>query len=127
MIKKLKSALFILLGFLSLAVGVLGIILPVLPGFPFLLFAAFCFAKSSKRIENRFKSTPLYKKYVEAILQKKGMTIKEKVRINLIADFFIIMSLIYVDILLVRVLLILLALYKHYYFIKRIKTIHTKH
>ncbi|MDQ7862685.1 DUF454 family protein [Peribacillus frigoritolerans] len=45
--------------------------LPVLPGGPFYLFAAFCFAKSSKSIENWFKSTSLYEKYVEAFLQKK--------------------------------------------------------
>ncbi|YCI76133.1 YbaN family protein [Bacillus sp. R1-10] len=122
-IKKVKSILFFLLGAISLLIGIAGTVLPVLPGGPFYLFAAFCFAKSSKSIENWFKSTSLYEKYVEAFLQKKGMTLKEKIRINLIADFFIIISVFYVDILLVKILLIVLALYKHYYFIKKIKTI----
>lgn len=54
---------------------------------------------------------------------KKGMTRREKIRINLIADFFIVISVFYVDILLVKILLVVLALYKHYYFIKKIKTI----
>ncbi|WHY55812.1 YbaN family protein [Peribacillus simplex] len=122
-IKKVKSILFFLLGSISLLIGIAGTVLPVLPGGPFYLFAAFCFAKSSKSIENWFKSTSLYEKYVEAFLQKKGMTRREKIRINLIADFFIVISVFYVDILLVKILLIGLALYKHYYFIKKIKTI----
>ncbi|WP_228467521.1 YbaN family protein [Peribacillus sp. JNUCC41] len=122
-IKKVKSILFFLLGSISLLIGIAGTVLPVLPGGPFYLFAAFCFAKSSKKIENWFKSTSLYEKYVVAFLQKKGMTRKEKIRINLIADFFIVISVFYVDILLVQILLIALALYKHYYFIKKIKTI----
>ena len=126
-IKKIKSILFFLLGSISLLIGIAGTVLPVLPGGPFYLFAAFCFAKSSKTIENWFKRTSLYKKYVEAFLQKKGMTRREKIRINLIADFFIVISVFYVDILLVKILLIALALYKHYYFIKKIKTIDPNH
>jgi len=122
-IKKVKSILFFVLGSISLLIGIAGTVLPVLPGGPFYLFAAFCFAKSSKSIENWFKSTSLYENYVEAFLQKKSMTRREKIRINLIADFFIVISVFYVDILLVKILLVVLALYKHYYFIKKIKTI----
>lgn len=125
-IKKIKSIVFFILGIISLGVGIAGTVLPVLPGGPFYLFAAFCFTKSSKRYETWFKNTSLYQKYVEPLLQKKGMTRKEKIRINLIADFFIIISIFYVKFLLVKVLLLLLAIYKHYYFIKKIKTIQPK-
>ncbi|MGR3763080.1 YbaN family protein [Rossellomorea sp. NS-SX7] len=123
-LKKIKSILFMLLGLVSLAFGLAGTVLPVIPGGPFYLFAAYCFAKSSKRIEDWFKSTTIYKKYVLAFLQKKGMTRKEKIRINVTADFFILISVVYVDILFVKILLIGMALYKHYYFIKKIKTLH---
>ncbi|WP_113971128.1 YbaN family protein [Rossellomorea aquimaris] len=122
-LKKIKSILFMLLGSISLVFGIAGTVLPVLPGGPFYLFAAFCFAKSSKRIDRWFKSTVIYDKYVLALLQKKGMTRKEKIRINVTADFFILLSVVFVDILFVRIILIGLALYKHYYFIKKIKTI----
>ena len=113
-----------MLGFIALVFGIAGTVLPVLPGGPFYLLAAYCFAKSSKRMEAWFKNTTIYEKYVLAFLQKKGMTKKEKIRINLTADFFILLSVLYVDILLVRIILIGLALYKHYYFIKKIETIH---
>jgi uncharacterized protein len=119
----LKKILFLLLGIISLIIGLAGTVLPVLPGGPFYLIAAFCFAKSSKKIDRWFKNSSIYKKYVEAFLLKKGMTRKEKIRINLIADFFIVASIIYVDIIAVRIIMIALALYKHYYFIFKIKTI----
>lgn len=122
-IKHIKNLVFALLGILSLGVGIAGTILPVLPGGPFYLFAAFCFSKSSKRVENWFKSTKVYQKYVLAFLQKKGLTKREKIRINIIADSFIIASFIMVDILIARIFMILLALYKHYYFIYKIETI----
>ena len=121
--KKMKSILFMLLGLIALVCGVAGTVLPVLPGGPFYLLAVYFFSKSSKRVDAWFKNTYIYKKYVVSFLEKKGMTLKEKIRINLTADFFILLSVLYVDILAVRIILIGLALYKHYYFIKKIKTI----
>ena len=122
-IKNIKSFIFVVLGFISFGLGVAGVVLPVIPGGPFFLFAAFCFGKSSKRVENWFKGTSFYKEYVVRIRENKGMTRKEKIRINLIADAFILFSVLYVDIILVKVIMIVLCIIKHYYFIKKIKTI----
>jgi len=87
------------------------------------LFAAFCFGKSSKSVENWFKRTSFYKEYVVRIRENKGMTRKEKIRINLIADAFIIFSVIYVDIIFVKIMMVVLGMIKHYYFIRKIPTI----
>ncbi len=66
--------IWLLLGFISFAVGTVGIVLPILPTFPFYLAALFCFAKSSKRLYDWFINTELYKKYLERFLQRRPMT-----------------------------------------------------
>lgn len=79
----LKKVFLVILGCLGLGLGALGAVLPLLPAFPFLMLAAFCFAKSSEKLHNWFISTGLYKKNLESFVQGKGMTVKTKVRIML--------------------------------------------
>lgn len=67
-----------LLGFLSLALGTIGIVLPILPTVPFYMATVFCFAKSSERLHSWFTSTGLYKKHLESFVQKRSMTVKSK-------------------------------------------------
>ena len=77
----IKKAFFVVLGCLSLGLGAVGAVLPILPTVPFLMLATFCFAKSSEKLHNWFISTKLYKKNLESFVQGKGMTVKTKIRI----------------------------------------------
>lgn len=45
----MKKILYIMIGCISLGLGIIGVILPILPTIPLVLLAAFCFAKSSER------------------------------------------------------------------------------
>lgn len=78
---KLKKILYITVGCLGLGIGAVGTVLPMLPAFPFLLLAAFCFGKSSEKLHAWFIGTKLYKDNLESYVQGKGMTKKTKVRI----------------------------------------------
>ena len=73
----MKKFLYILIGCISLGLGIIGVILPILPTVPFVLLAAFCFARSSERLDGWFKSTKLYRENNI----KSGMTKQAKVRI----------------------------------------------
>jgi len=72
---------WIILGFLCLALGTIGVFLPVLPTVPFYLVTAFSFAKSSERLHNWFVNTKLYKKNLESFVERKAMTLKTKLSI----------------------------------------------
>ncbi|MDE6128073.1 MAG: YbaN family protein [Lachnospiraceae bacterium] len=80
---KLKKILFVIVGCICVALGALGAVLPLLPAFPFLLLAAYCFARSSERLHNWFTGTKLYKNNLESYVKGKGMTRKTKIRIML--------------------------------------------
>lgn len=80
---KLKQWFFLAVGCLSLGVGCVGIVLPILPTVPFFLLTVFCFANSSKRLHDWFVGTTLYQKNLESFVQKKGMTARTKAGIIL--------------------------------------------
>ncbi len=73
----------LIIGFITLILGSIGIVVPFLPSTPFFLVSAFCFAKSFKRIDNWFKQTKIYKQYIEGLSNREGITLKAKVRILL--------------------------------------------
>ena len=78
---RVKKAIYIVLGCIGLGLGAIGAVVPMLPAFPFLMLAAFCFAKSSKRLHTWFINTKLYKKNLESYVTGKGMTWATKIRI----------------------------------------------
>ncbi len=73
--------LYLILGFLTLGLGALGVAVPILPTTPFLLVSAFCFARSSQRLNAWFKGTKLYQDNLETFVRGKGMPWKAKLRI----------------------------------------------
>lgn len=78
---KLKKIAYIVVGCIGVVLGAVGAVIPMLPAFPFLLLAAYCFGKSSERLNQWFIHTKLYKNNLETYVQGKGMTMKTKVRI----------------------------------------------
>lgn len=77
----MKKLLYLTGGFIGLGLGALGAALPLLPAFPFLLLAAYCFARSSERLHRWFVGTRLYKENLESFVAGRGMTRRTKLRI----------------------------------------------
>lgn len=73
----MRKILYIIIGCISLGLGIIGVIVPILPTVPFVLLAAFCFAKSSERLDGWFRNTKLYKENN----MKNSMTKQAKIRI----------------------------------------------
>lgn len=118
------KVIYIILGCISLGLGGLGAVLPLLPSFPFLLFSAFCFGKSSKRLHEWFIGTSLYKNNLESYVKDKGMTKKTKIKIIAIVTLtmsigFIMMGEVFIG----RVILAFVWIFHLYYFMYRVKTI----
>lgn len=76
-----KKIIFIVVGCICLALGTVGVVLPILPTVPFYLATAFCFANSSERLHNWFINTGLYKKHLQSYVEKRGMLLKTKISI----------------------------------------------
>jgi uncharacterized protein len=51
---------YLIAGFASLGLGILGALLPLLPTVPFVILAAFCFARSSPRLEAKLIAHPVF-------------------------------------------------------------------
>ncbi len=71
--------LLIIAGFICVGLGLLGIILPVLPTTPFLLLAAACFSRSSKRFHNWLITNRWFGKYIKNYQEGNGISIKAKI------------------------------------------------
>lgn len=65
-------------GVMALGLGALGVVLPLLPTVPFLLLAAFCFARSSERLHNWLLTHPLFGPPIENWRQSGAISRRAK-------------------------------------------------
>ena len=106
-----------------MAVGALGVILPVLPTTPFLLLASFFFTRGSKRFNSWFVSTKIYKDHLENFVTDRSMELKTKIRLLSLATSIMLLSAIAVKIVPFRIFIGFIIIYLYYFFIFRIKTV----
>ena len=115
--------IWLLFGFLSMGIGAVGVVLPVLPTTPFLLLASFCLAKGSKRFHNWFTGTKLYKKHLESFAKNRSMTLKTKFSLLIPASCMLLLAFLAMQNIYGRIFIVFLIIFKYVYFFTRIRTV----
>ena len=92
---KVKRIIFVIAGTLFLIIGLIGIIIPVLPTTPFLLLAAACYIRGSKRIHYWMINNKVFGDFVKNYMERKGITFKQKVTTLIFLWLTIIISIYY--------------------------------
>ena len=115
---------WVVIGFLCLGLGCIGVVLPILPTVPFFMATVFCFAKSSEKLHSWFVGTKLYKKHLESFVERKAMTLRTKVSIMGMVTAVMLGGFIMMDeVLIGRIWLAVVWTFHVLYFVFRIKTI----
>ncbi len=78
---KIKKVIFVALGCICLALGTIGICLPIIPTTPFYLATLFFFANSSDRLHKWFTESKLYEKHLASYVKGEGMLKQTKIGI----------------------------------------------
>ncbi len=107
---KLKRAFFFTAGSISLLLGIVGIILPILPTTPFLLLATACFARSSERAYYWLLNNKFFGSYIRNYQAGKGIPIKIKIyAITLLWATILVSVFIFVKIFWIQLILLIIA------------------
>jgi len=107
---KLIRSILVIAGTFFVGLGVIGIFLPLLPTTPFLLLAAACYARSSKRFYNWLLNNKWFGNYIKNYREGKGVPLKVKILTISILWATIIISCVIVSSLLVWIILVLIAI-----------------
>ena len=76
---RIIKGLWFTAGTISLVLGAVGIVLPILPTTPFLLATAACYYKSSSRMHKWLINNKLFGEYIRNYQEGKGIPLKTKV------------------------------------------------
>ena len=66
-------------GIIFVILGSVGIVIPVLPTTPFLLLAAFCFTRGSKKLHSWLINSPVFGKYIDSYMKGRGIPLHVKI------------------------------------------------
>lgn len=116
------KVLFLSLGFISFSLGVIGLVLPVLPTTPFLLLATLMFSKSSHKVNNWLKESKIYQRHFSDFLETQTMSKKKKWILLIIVDLILLAVFVSLDSTVLRIILFVLFIFKHWYFMRFVKT-----
>ncbi|MCP3028339.1 YbaN family protein [Halobacillus sp. A5] len=110
--QKVKKVFLIISGCVSLGIGILGIVLPLVPTTPLLLLAAACFFRSSDRMYWWLLENKYFGHYIKNYREHRGIPLKAKiVGVTVLWISILYSALFVVPLFFVKVIMIGLAVY----------------
>ncbi len=101
----MKKNLFIILGTISLILGIIGIVVPGLPTTSFVLLSAYLFARSSEKLYNKLLNHKFLGGYIRDY--QKGVSIRTKIRaISMMWTMILISAFVFIQNIWVRIILL---------------------
>lgn len=116
----MKRYLLITLGCISLGLGAVGAIFPVLPTTPFLLLSSWAFMQSSESFNKKLKNSKLYHYYVGDYEKDRAIPRHKKWRIIISTYTIMLISIYFVPLLPVRIFIVICGLCFGYFLFFRI-------
>jgi hypothetical protein len=106
---RVKRILYYIAGTISLALGIIGMVFPILPTTPFLLLSAACYVRSSEKAYNWLIHNKIFGKIIRDYREGKGLPIKLKLITIILLWITILISIFFIAILWIQILLIIIA------------------
>ncbi len=118
--KKIKRILLQIAGTLSLILGLIGVVLPVLPTTPFLLLTAACYVRSSDKLYAWLMNHKWFGEHIRNYREKKAIRLSSKVIalsslwLTILYSIFFVVKTIYMQLLLAAIVLAVSAHILHF-------------
>ncbi|MDF1611350.1 YbaN family protein [Stygiobacter electus] len=74
-----KQKIFLILGFIFVAFGIIGAILPLMPSTVFFILAAYFFSKSSEKFHKKLLDNKYIGRHIKNFYEKRGMPLRVKI------------------------------------------------
>lgn len=114
----MRKLLLIVAGWMSLIMAVAGMILPILPHTPFILLAAWCFARSSKRFSDWLVYRSLFGPHLQSWQKYRALQVNTKPKIIVMTVLSFSLSLWLVSVNWVRILLLIIFVMLIYFLMR---------
>jgi uncharacterized membrane protein YbaN (DUF454 family) len=107
--EQVKRGAWIALGTMMVGIGGVGVVIPVLPTTPFLLVAAFCYARGSKRLHDQLLNSRYLGAYIRAYERKEDLGWEGVAATLAILWAGMLVSLVLIDSLMVQAVLLIIG------------------
>lgn len=118
--RRLTRPVWLGLGFLFTGIGLIGTVLPLLPGTGFLVLAAWCFSRSSPRFEAWLLGLPVVGELLSDYRAGKGMPLRAKIVACLSIALAVGLSIGRIPVLVGQVVWVLLGVFGIWYIVRRV-------